>query len=74
MAVDVIRKVGEHQWGTEEFDAQEQYLHYRHVDELTGDERAEPLWLFGYWGHGVNSYAYSYACRFGPLLLAMQRL
>jgi len=67
-----IRTVGEQQWGTEEFDPEEQYLHAPHVARLVADTRPEPLWCFGYWGHGTNSYAYSLTCRLGPVALAMQ--
>ena len=67
-----IRNVGEHQWGTEDFDPEEQYLHSPQVARLVADSRPEPLWCFGYWGHGLNSYAYSLTCRLGPLALAVQ--
>ena len=69
-----IRKLGDGQWGTESFDAQEQYLHYRHVEVLRAGPVSDPLWCFGYWGHGVNSYAYSLTCRTGPLVIAFQGL
>jgi hypothetical protein len=60
--------------GTGDFDPEEQHLHSRHVAKLVTDMRSDPLWCFGYWGHGVNSYAYSFTCRLGPLALAVQGL
>ena len=69
-----IRKLGDDQWGTEPFDAQEQYLHDGLVERLQSEPMSDPLWCFGYHGHGANSYAYSLTCRTGPLVLAFQGL
>ena len=46
----------------------------RHVERLRAGPASDPLWCFGYWGHGDNSYAYSLTCRTGPLVLAFQGL
>ncbi|HZM55912.1 MAG TPA: hypothetical protein VFC03_12900 [Acidimicrobiales bacterium] len=46
----------------------------RHVERLRAGPASDPLWCFGYWGHGDNSYAYSLTRRAGTLVLAFQGL
>jgi hypothetical protein len=67
-----VEALGPEQWGTENFNPREHYLFWQHARELVTRTDRRPCFLFSYWGHGLNSYAFTLTASVGPLTLAVQ--
>ena len=69
---DRVEARGDLQWGTEPIDAKAHYMFSGCWQDLVTGDGGHPVFTFGHYGHGINSYFFTLRVRIGPLAAATQ--